>query len=155
MTGYVRSATLGDALVAAVASLEVQVRCPVVGEVIGKLAGGAGGVLGDVVGGHGDVEGVAADNLVDMRRGDLAGVDEGVDPVDDDLSAPEPKHGHAVGATALGGRLGERREGEERRLCSPPHFGDLTAGRSRERGLVGLSGYDAKGRRRVQTTVVG
>jgi len=62
-------AALGDTLVAAVASLEVEVGGPVVGEVIGEGACGAGGVFGNVVGGHGDVEGVSADDLVDMRRG--------------------------------------------------------------------------------------
>lgn len=127
--GYnIRGGALRYPLVAAVASLEVQVRGPVVGEVVGESAGGAGGVLRDVVGGHGHVEGVAADNLVDMGRRDLARVDEGVYPVNDDLGAAEPQHGHlaeAAESTAeLGVRrgcsLGERRKGEER---SPQHRG--------------------------------
>lgn len=123
MCGHIRSAALGDTLVAPVASLEVQVGGPVVREVVSELAGCAGGMLGDVVGGHGDVEGVAADNLMDMWRRDLAGVDEGVDTVDDNLGTAKPQHGRAAATAELGCRLGERRKGEERRLCSPPHLG--------------------------------
>lgn len=85
-------------------------------------------MLGDIVGGHGGVEGVTTNNLVDVRRGDLAGVDKGVDAVDDELGAAESKHGQTARATelgvgaGLGGRLGQSRK-EERRpkhLCFPP-----------------------------------
>lgn len=56
---------LRDALVGPVGSAEVQVCGPVVAEVLGVVAGCAGGGDGGVVGQgrHGGVEGVAADNL--------------------------------------------------------------------------------------------
>ncbi len=48
--------------------LEVQLRGPVVGEVLRHLAGGAGGLLADVAG-HGGVEGVSTDDVVDVGGG--------------------------------------------------------------------------------------
>ena len=68
--------TLGNTLEGAVASAEEEGSGPVVGEVLGELARGASGLLGNVVTGvvHGDVEGVAADDLVEM--GGLGGTGE-------------------------------------------------------------------------------
>lgn len=116
---HVRSTTLLNTLVCAVLRLEVQVRGPVVGEILRELAGCAGCGVRDVTGGHGDVEAVSSDDLVDVGRGDLARVDEGVKTVDDDLGAPESQHGHATLATVVGRRFGERHEGEE---AGPMHF---------------------------------
>jgi len=45
--------------------LEVQDSSPVVGKVLGHLAGGAGGPRADVAF-HGGIEGIAADNMVQM-----------------------------------------------------------------------------------------
>lgn len=84
-----------------------------------ELASRAGRLLGDVAGGHGGIERVASNDLVHVRGGDQAGVDEGVEPVDDDIRAAEPKHRHAAAGTAeLRDRRGERREAKER---SPLH----------------------------------
>ena len=126
-TCYVRVAVLRHALEGPVARLEVQVRRPVVGQVLGERAGGAVRTLGDVARRHRGVERVAAHDLVDVRRGDLAGVDqprtqhhkcqsrssllgrscqlEGgensrVKPVDDDLGTSEPQHGGASAEAA-------------------------------------------------------
>lgn len=53
------------------------------------------------------VEGVTADNLVQVGRGDGAGVDERVDTVDYELGALEAEHGGDVdGCWVEGGRFG-------------------------------------------------
>jgi len=102
-----------DALVGAVAGLEEEDGGSVVREVFGWGAAGAGCGCGHVVGGrvHGGVEGVAADDLVEMGRRRHAGVDEAggvsdggvasvkkgahlrVETVDDELSAREAELG--------------------------------------------------------------
>lgn len=68
---------LGHALVRAVARLEVDVGRPVVGEILGEGARGAGGDLGDVgvgAGGHGRVECVLLGVSRDFgRRGEVWG----------------------------------------------------------------------------------
>lgn len=48
-----------------------------------------------------------------MARGSLAGVDERVEPVDDDLGATETQHGRAATAAELRSGLGHRREREQ------------------------------------------
>lgn len=74
---------LRDALVGAVAGAEVDVGGPVVGEVLGKTAGGAGGEFGDVgvgAGGHGGVEGVLGGLLlVWSLKGGMTGKGEEID----------------------------------------------------------------------------
>ena len=68
---------------------------------------------------HGDVERVAADDLVKVRRGGRAWVDEGVETFDDELGALESHHGHlALGEDAL-----EEEGGGE---GFPVHFWDWT-----------------------------
>ncbi|KAH8159689.1 hypothetical protein CIB48_g8568, partial [Xylaria polymorpha] len=112
--------TLGNTLVRAVPGLEVQVGGPVVAEVLAEGAGGARRGGRDVAGGHGGVEGVAAHDLVHVRRGDGARVHEGVEPVDDDLRAPEPQHREPAAAAELRYRPRERREAEDRRPIHHP-----------------------------------
>jgi hypothetical protein len=87
-------ANLGDALVGAVLGLEEHDGGPVVGFVLGEAARRAAGPLGEVVvnGRHGQVERVAAHNLVEMGGVADAGVDQGVDTVDDQLRASKPQH---------------------------------------------------------------
>jgi hypothetical protein len=66
-----------DAVEGAVSVAEEEDGGPVVGQVLGEGAGGAGGVLRDVgVGVHFRGEGVAADKLVEVRGGDEVGGDE-------------------------------------------------------------------------------
>lgn len=48
-------------------------------------------------------EGVATNNLVEMGGGDRAGVDKGVDSVDDELGAGEAHHGGDDDTGGLGG----------------------------------------------------
>ena len=64
-------------LVGAVRVLEEHDGSPVVREVLGEGAGGAGSLLSDVTL-HGDVEGISTDDLVEMSRGDDVGLDEWV-----------------------------------------------------------------------------
>lgn len=101
---------LGDAVEGAVTGAEVEDRGPVVAEVFGEGAGCAGGEGGEVVGGMGHVwlEGVAADDLVEVGGGDGGWGDEGVEAVDDELGALEAEHG---GEGGLGGC--QREEGEK------------------------------------------
>jgi hypothetical protein len=80
---------LRNALVTPIPRLEVQVGGPVVGKVVSRSTRRARGDLGNVRVGHGGVEGIAADDLVHVRRGDLARVNEGVEALDGDLRAPE------------------------------------------------------------------
>ena len=49
------------------------------------------------------VEGVSADDLVEVWGGDDAGVYEGVDAVEDELGAFEAHHGAGAGGWALCG----------------------------------------------------
>lgn len=65
---------MGHAMIAAIGRvLEVQ-RCgPVVGEVLGHLARGAGGARADVTC-HGGVEGIASNDVVHMSGGEGAGL---------------------------------------------------------------------------------
>ena len=73
----------------AVAGAEEKNGGPIVGQVFGGNTGRAGCRRGHVVCDwiHGDIEGVATDDLVEMGRGSHAGVDERVKAVDDELCA--------------------------------------------------------------------
>lgn len=116
---HVRMASLRNTLVSAIACLEIEVRCPVVAEILTELAGSAGSNIGDITGGHRSIEGVSSHNLVNVWRGDQARVDKGVEPVNNDIRASEPQHREAATRSAeLGRRFGEGREGEE---SSPMH----------------------------------
>ena len=83
---------LRNPLVTAIASLKVEVGSPVVGEIFRVAARGAGGELTDVGVGDSDVESVASDDLVQVRRWELSWVDERVDSIDDQLRAAETQH---------------------------------------------------------------
>lgn len=50
---------------------------------------------------HRGVEGVAPHDLVQVRRGDHAGVDQGVESVDDELRALETQHRHSLAGAML------------------------------------------------------
>lgn len=93
------------AVEAAVVVLEVQGGGPVVGLVLGVGARGAGREGGEVVAvdGHVHPEGVAADDLVHVRRVLHAREDERVGALDDELGAGEAEH---VLAEGLGGQEG-------------------------------------------------
>jgi hypothetical protein len=78
---------LRHSLVAAIASAEVHIRGPVVGPIFFIATGCAGGYLGNVGRGHRYIERITPDDLVQVRGRREAGVDEGVDAVDDDLVA--------------------------------------------------------------------
>jgi hypothetical protein len=119
----VRSTALRNAHEGAVAGLEVQVRRPIVGEILGELAGGASSGSRNIARCHRGVEAVSSYDLVDVSSGDLARVDEGVKPVDNDLGASKSQHGYrTTTATHLGCRFSERGEGEER---GPKHCEEL------------------------------
>lgn len=68
---------LRDALVGPVASLEVEIRRPVVTEVLAVCAAGACRDLGGIVAcrGHACVERVSTDDLMHVRRGHTTGLD--------------------------------------------------------------------------------
>jgi hypothetical protein len=72
--------------------LEVQVGSPVVRKVLGHLAGCAGGPLTDVTF-HGGVEGVAADDVVDMGGRNSARLNDGVEALDRQGRAGEAETG--------------------------------------------------------------
>ena len=78
----------GHAFVRAVGVLEEHDSRPVVGEVLRKGARGAGRLLRDVAL-HGGVEAIAAHDLVQMRRRELAGLDKRVKPLDAHRRAAE------------------------------------------------------------------
>ena len=73
---------------------------PVIAEVLRERAGGAGAALSNVPG-HGRVEGIPADDLVEMGGGHFAGLHDGIEPLDGQCGAAESK-----------GSFGLRREGE-------------------------------------------
>ena len=99
---------LRHTLVASVLSSEVDVCCPVIAEVVGGAAGGAGGLLGNVSRRHRDVEGVASYDLVHVGRWRPARLNERVEALDRDLRAAESEVVQPV--EKLG--IGERRKGE-------------------------------------------
>jgi hypothetical protein len=80
------------AVIGAVGVLEVQMGGPVVREVLRHLTGCAGGSLTDIPF-HGSVEGVAADDVVDMGRRDGAWLDDGVEALDSQGRAGEAEAG--------------------------------------------------------------
>lgn len=80
---------LRDALVTSVRGSEVDVRRPVVAEVVGRATGRAGCLLGDVGRRHGDVEGVASYDLVHVRGWRPARLHERVEALNGDLRASE------------------------------------------------------------------
>lgn len=82
----------GHPLVGTIGMLKEHDGRPVVGKVLGEGAGRAGALLADITC-HGGVEGIAADDLVEMGRGDLAGFDEGVETLDGEGRAAEPEGG--------------------------------------------------------------
>lgn len=87
-------------LIAPVPRPEIQIRRPVVRQILGVAASRATGELANIAGRHGRVEGVAANDLVHVRRRCHAGVHERIDAVDDELRAAEAKHGWAADAAA-------------------------------------------------------
>jgi len=101
-------AHLGHAPVGAVLGLEEEDGGPVVGHILLEAARRAGRLLDQVMVGrvHGDVEAVAADDLVQMGRVELTRVDDGVGPLDDKLRAREAQH-------VLGGRILREQRGRE------------------------------------------
>lgn len=134
-------AELGNTLVGAVAGLEVQVGSPVVAEVLAcicvskyamrvilneriltELTGGAVSSGGDITGRHGGVETVSTHNLVNVGGRNGAGVDEGVETVNDNVRASESEHSGAETTAELGRRIGEGSEAEDSR---PNHFARL------------------------------
>ena len=80
---------LSHAFKAPVSGLKVQVCRPVVRKVIGRAACRASRGLCNIGGRHGSVKGVAADDLVHVRRRQAAGLDERVQPLNSDLGAAE------------------------------------------------------------------
>lgn len=75
-----RISILPDAFERPVPCPEIEHRGPVVGEILRVETGRAGGPLADVDGGvDGGVEGVAADDLVHVGRGGVAGLDDRVE----------------------------------------------------------------------------
>ncbi len=86
-----------------VAGTEVQDRRPVVGEVLHVgTTGAAGGSDQIVTRTHRGIERVATHDLVQMRRGQKARVDQRVEALKDELRAAEPYHG--LGGGPLGGQ---------------------------------------------------
>lgn len=86
-------ADLGDTLVGSVLGLVEHDGGPVVGLVFlecARCTGGGGQIMDLRV--HGDVQGVTTDQLVKMRSVLHAGVDQGVDSVNDQLGACESQH---------------------------------------------------------------
>ena len=82
---------------------------PVIGQVLNEAARGAGRSGYEVVSGgvHGQVERVAADDLMEMGRVSLARVDEGIDTVDDELGAGKAQHVLRCGSICQQGNGGE------------------------------------------------
>jgi hypothetical protein len=82
--------------------LEVQIRRPVIAQIIRWATGRTRRQFRDIRGGHRCVEGVAAYYLVDVRRWDHPWVYEGVETLDGYLGTAEAE----VIETGIGGRLG-------------------------------------------------
>jgi hypothetical protein len=81
----------GNTVVGAVRGVfEVHHGRPIVGEVFRHLAGGTCAPLADISG-HRGIEGVAADDMVKMRRGSISWFDYRVKALDSQGRAPEPK----------------------------------------------------------------
>lgn len=80
---------LRHSLEAAVSRAEENIAGPVVGPIFFIATGCTGRYLGNIARRHRCVEGITADDLVEVRGRREAGVDEGVDAVDDDLVASE------------------------------------------------------------------
>ncbi len=99
-------ADLGDAVVGAVLGLEKHDGRPVVGLVLVEAARRARRPLGQVVVNrcHGQVERVAAHDLMEMRRVAKAGIDKGVNPVYHKLGTGETQH------VLRGGAVGQQRD---------------------------------------------
>ena len=75
---------------AIVGILEIQGGSPVVREVLGHLTGRAGGPLPDIAF-HGDVEGVTADNVVDVGRWQGTGLTGRIETLEGQGRAGEAK----------------------------------------------------------------
>ena len=88
--------------VRSISGLEVEVGRPVVGKILGVATCGARRLLGDICHLHCSVEGITTDNLMQMRRGSLAGIDERIDTINGELRAAEPQHGEAIVTSELG-----------------------------------------------------
>jgi hypothetical protein len=110
---------LRHALVRPITRFKVQHGRPVIREVLGELTCGAGTISRHIfLGVHGGIETVSTDDLeivqhlsvfvmfwagthlVNVRRGDLAGSNEGIEALYDKLSALEPDEG--TGRSAQG-----------------------------------------------------
>jgi hypothetical protein len=79
--------------VGAVLCLEEHDCSPVVGLVLHEIAAGASRELGRILAGvHGDVEGVASHDLVEMGSVLHAWIDKGICPLDNKLRASKPQH---------------------------------------------------------------
>jgi hypothetical protein len=61
---------------------------------------GAGRQFGDIRRRHGDVEGIAANDLMHVRRGSLSRIDERIDTIDDCLRTSKSQHGEAAASLA-------------------------------------------------------
>ena len=84
-----------DTLVGAIGVLEEHDGGPVVGEVLGECARGAGAPVSNVAvrDVHGGVEDITTDDLVKVGRRDFARLDEGVDALDAQGRAAESEGG--------------------------------------------------------------
>jgi hypothetical protein len=111
---HIRSATLLNTLVGTILGLEVEVSRPVVGEILGEGTGGAASGVGDIASGHGRVEAVSSNDLMDVTRRNLSGVHQRIQPVDDNLSTTKSKHRHRS-SPGVGRGLGE--PGERKKSC--------------------------------------
>jgi hypothetical protein len=101
---------LGYANETAVAGLEVEDGCPVVGVVLLELTSRASRELGEVVGGvHADVEGISSNDLMDVTR-NLAWSHQRVETLGDETRATESEEG-----------MGSRRNSRKREEGSPLH----------------------------------
>lgn len=85
---------------------------------------------------HRGVEGIAPNDLVQVRRGDHAGVDQGVQAVDDELRALEAQHRHYLaGAMLREERYDEGLPLHRGRFVSCCRFGSRLVVRSLSRSL--------------------
>jgi hypothetical protein len=95
--------------------LEVQDGGPVVGEVVGHLARGAGSARGNVTR-HAGVEGISADDVVDVGGGERAWLDDWVEALDCESRAWEAQTSFDRRKQREGGgeglHLGEARRGD-------------------------------------------
>jgi hypothetical protein len=122
--GHLRNTSLLNTLKSSVTGLEVQVRRPIVGEILRELASGARSRGSNITRRHRSIEPISSYNLMDVTGWDLAGVDEGVETIDNRLRTTESQHGCLTGCESLPvhgercliagrQRFNDRRQGEE------------------------------------------